>query len=79
MKFTDWIKLKEEIKPMPQVGGGIKNNANAKKSDAAIKQALVSNIDKGTDAQKKALKQVASQSNDPKEIAKISKTVQELD
>ena len=78
MKFTDWIKLKEEMKPA-QVGGSIMNNANAKKSDASIKKALVSNIDKGTNAQKKALKQVASQSNDPKEIAKISKTVQELD
>ena len=78
MKFTDWIKLKEEMKPA-KVGGSIMNNANAKKSDASIKKALVSNIDKGTNAQKKALKQVASQSNDPKEIAKISKTVQELD
>lgn len=75
IKFTDWIKIKEEI-AAPAVPA---TTMGSNKVDGELKKALTSNMDKGVDAQKKALKQMASKSNSPKEIAKISKVAQELD
>ncbi len=76
IKFTDWVKIKEEI-AAPAVAAATTMGSN--KVDGELKKALTSNMDKGVDAQKKALKQMASKSNNPKEIAKISKVAQELD
>jgi uncharacterized protein (DUF1501 family) len=75
IKFTDWVKIKEEI-AAPSVAAATMGSNNV---DGELKKALTSNMDKGVDAQKKALKQMASKSNNPKEIAKISKVAQELD
>jgi len=77
IKFTDWVKIKEEI-AAPAVAATT-TTMGSNKVDGELKKALTSNMDKGVDAQKKALKQMASKSNNPKEIAKISKVAQELD